>query len=163
LQSDWATFSEYFKAVKEFIKEQTHVPLFKLEHEVFVGLFQADAKAILDSKLIGLNALSKPQLITVGQNSFPLNLRIGYVVLEQGLNDEAHCNELIAQAFSSALPQAEAAPEFALDIPAALASQSPLEMPQIDFSVAKTPIVSPTVAAISPAVTAIPAATPHIL
>ncbi|MGE8523535.1 MAG: EAL domain-containing protein [Acinetobacter pseudolwoffii] len=163
LQSEWTTFSGYFKAVKEFLKEQTHVPLFKLEYDVLVGLFQADSKAILESKLIGLNALSKPQLVTVGQNSFPLNLRMGYVVLEQGLNDEAHCNELIAQAFSSALPQAEAAPEFALDIPASLSNPPSLEMPQIDFSVAETPIESPTVAAISPAVSSIPAATPHIL
>lgn len=163
LQSEWTTFSGYFKAVKEFLKEQTHVPLFKLEYDVLVGLFQADSKAILESKLIGLNALSKPQLVTVGQNSFPLNLRMGYVVLEQGLNDEAHCNELIARAFSTSLPQAEVAPEFVLDIPASLSNQPSLEMPQIDFSVAETPIESPTVAAISPAVSSIPAATPHIL
>ncbi|PJI30653.1 EAL domain-containing protein [Acinetobacter pseudolwoffii] len=163
LQSEWTTFSGYFKAVKEFLKEQTHVPLFKLEYDVLVGLFQADSKAILESKLIGLNALSKPQLVTVGQNSFPLNLRMGYVVLEQGLNDEAHCNELIARAFSTSLPQAEVAPEFVLDIPASLSNPPSLEMPQIDFSVAETPIESPTVAAMSPAVSSIPAATPHIL
>src|SRR5690606_24905248 len=53
--------------------------------------------------------------------------------------------------------------EFVLDIPASLSNQPSLEMPQIDFSVAETPIESPTVAAISPAVSSIPAATPHIL
>ena len=153
----------FFLFFRKFLKEQTHVPLFKLEYDVLVGLFQADSKAILESKLIGLNALSKPQLVTVGQNSFPLNLRMGYVVLEQGLNDEAHCNELIARAFSTSLPQAEVAPEFVLDIPASLSNPPSLEMPQIDFSVAETPIESPTVAAISPAVSSIPAATPHIL
>ena len=163
LQSDWTTFSGYFNTVKEFLMEQTRLPLFKLEYDVIVGLFQADSKAILESKLIGLNALSKPQLVTVGQNSFPLNLRMGYVVLEQGLNDEAHCNELIARAFSTSLPQAEVAPEFVLDIPASLSNPPSLEMPQIDFSVAETPIESPTVAAMSPAVSSIPAATPHIL
>ncbi|PWF33477.1 diguanylate phosphodiesterase, partial [Yersinia pestis] len=57
LQSDWATFSGYFKAAKEFLTEQTHIPLFKLEYDVVVGLFQADSKAILESKLISLNAL----------------------------------------------------------------------------------------------------------
>jgi len=163
LQSDWTTFNGYFDAVKEFLKEQTHIPLFKLEYDVVVGLFQADSKAILESKLISLNALSKPQLITVGQKSFPLNLRLGYVTLEQGLQDEMHCNTLIGQAFSTSLPQAEAVPEFKLDIPASLSSPAMVEMPSIDFSVAETPVASSTVATISPAVTSIPNATPSIL
>lgn len=163
LQSDWTTFSGYFNTIKEFLMEQTRLPLFKLEYDVIVGLFQADSKAILESKLISLNALSKPQLITVGQKSFPLNLRLGYVMLEQGLQDEIHCNTLIAQAFSTPLPQAEVASEFKLDIPPSSSTPSSLDMPSIDFSVADKPVASPTVAAISPAVSSIPAATPHIL
>ncbi|MBD8008259.1 EAL domain-containing protein [Acinetobacter pecorum] len=163
LQSDWTTFSGYFNTVKEFLMEQTRLPLFKLEYDVIVGLFQADSKAILESKLISLNALSKPQLITVGQKSFPLNLRLGYVMLEQGLKDEIHCNTLIAQAFSTPLPQAEVASEFKLDIPSSSSSPSSLDMPSIDFSVADKPVASPTVATISPAVTSLPSATPSIL
>jgi len=163
LQSDWTTFSGYFNTVKEFLMEQTRLPLFKLEYDVIVGLFQADSKAILESKLISLNALSKPQLITVGQKSFPLNLRLGYVMLEQGLQDEIHCNTLIAQAFSTPLPQAEVASEFKLDIPSSSSSPSSLDMPSIDFSVADKPVASPTVATISPAVTSLPSATPSIL
>ena len=163
LQSDWTTFSGYFNTVKEFLMEQTRLPLFKLEYDVIVGLFQADSKAILESKLISLNALSKPQLITVGQKSFPLNLRLGYVMLEQGLQDEIHCNTLIAQAFSTPLPQAEAASEFKLDIPPSSSSPSSLDMPSIDFSVADKPVASPTVATISPAVTSLPSTTPSIL
>ncbi|MFV5507022.1 EAL domain-containing protein [Acinetobacter sp. 197] len=163
LQSDWTTFSGYFNTVKEFLMEQTRLPLFKLEYDVIVGLFQADSKAILESKLISLNALSKPQLITVGQKSFPLNLRLGYVMLEQGLQDEIHCNTLIAQAFSTPLPQAEVASEFKLDIPSSSSSPSSLNMPSIDFSVADKPVASPTVATISPAVTSLPSTTPSIL
>ena len=163
LQSDWTTFSGYFNTVKEFLMEQTRLPLFKLEYDVIVGLFQADSKAILESKLISLNALSKPQLITVGQKSFPLNLRLGYVMLEQGLKDEIHCNTLIAQAFSTPLPQAEVASEFKLDIPSSSSSPSSLDMPSIDFSVADKPVASPTVATISPAVTSLPSTTPSIL
>lgn len=163
LQSDWTTFSGYFNTVKEFLMEQTRLPLFKLEYDVIVGLFQADSKAILESKLISLNALSKPQLITVGQKSFPLNLRLGYVMLEQGLQDEIHCNTLIAQAFSTPLPQAEVASEFKLDIPPSSSSPSSLDMPSIDFSVADKPVASPTVATISPAVTSLPSTTPSIL
>ena len=163
LQSDWTTFSGYFNTVKEFLMEQTRLPLFKLEYDVIVGLFQADSKAILESKLISLNALSKPQLITVGQKSFPLNLRLGYVMLEQGLKDEIHCNTLIAQAFSTPLPQAEVASEFKLDIPPSSSTPSSLDMPSIDFSVADKPVASPTVATISPAVTSLPSTTPSIL
>ncbi|MFZ0024226.1 EAL domain-containing protein [Acinetobacter sp.] len=163
LQSDWTTFSGYFNTVKEFLMEQTRLPLFKLEYDVIVGLFQADSKAILESKLISLNALSKPQLITVGQKSFPLNLRLGYIMLEQGLQDETHCNILIGQAFSTPLPQAEVASEFKLDIPSSSSSPSSLDMPSIDFSVADKPIASPTVATISPAVTSLPSTTPSIL
>lgn len=163
LQSDWTTFSGYFNTVKEFLMEQTRLPLFKLEYDVIVGLFQADSKAILESKLISLNALSKPQLITVGQKSFPLNLRLGYVMLEQGLKDEIHCNTLIAQAFSTPLHQAEVASEFKLDIPSSSSSPSSLDMPSIDFSVADKPVASPTVATISPAVTSLPSTTPSIL
>ncbi|OAL84835.1 diguanylate phosphodiesterase [Acinetobacter sp. SFD] len=163
LQSDWTTFSGYFNTVKEFLMEQTRLPLFKLEYDVIVGLFQADSKAILESKLISLNALSKPQLITVGQKSFPLNLRLGYVMLEQGLQDEIHCNTLIAQAFSTPLPQAEVASEFKLDIPPSSSTPSSLDMPSIDFSVADKPVASPTVATISPAVTSLPSTTPSIL
>ncbi len=36
-----------------------------------VGLFQAESHAILESKLIGLNSLTKPQFITVDQHSYP--------------------------------------------------------------------------------------------
>ncbi|TSH78485.1 EAL domain-containing protein [Acinetobacter sp. RF15A] len=162
LSSDWHTFSSYFNEIRAFLKEQTHAPLFKLEYDVFVGLFQADSKQILESKLIGLNALSKPQLITVGQNSFPLNFRIGYIMLEDGLNDESHYNELVAQAFSTALPQAEAAPEFILDTSAPATPQA-LQMPGIDFSVAKEAPLSPTTAVISPAVTSVLDGTPSIL
>ena len=163
LQSDWTTFSGYFKAVKDFLKEQTRLPLFKLEYDVIVGLLQADSKAILESKLISLKALSKPQLIIVGDKTFPLNLRLGYVVLEQGLQDEMHYNALIGQAFSSSLPQTAVASEFKLDIPSSLDSPASADMPGIDFSVAETSVAHPAVTAVSPAVTAIPAATPSVL
>ena len=42
---------------------------------IFAALFQAESKAKLESKLIGLSSLTKPQLLTVNQVSYPLNLR----------------------------------------------------------------------------------------
>ena len=63
-----------------------------------MGIIQADAQDILESKLVGLGSLTKPQLITVNQQTYPLNLRIGYTLLDGELRDESHCNELIGRA-----------------------------------------------------------------
>ena len=98
LNGDWATYIGYFHEVKKFLKEQVRIPLFKLEHDVLVGIIQADAQDILESKLVGLGSLTKPQLITVNQQTYPLNLRIGYTLLDGELRDESHCNELVGRA-----------------------------------------------------------------
>ena len=127
LQSNWNTYKSYFSNVKEFLKEQTHVPLFSLDNGAFVALFQADNQAKLDSKLIGLNTLSKPQLLTVNNESYPLNLRIGYAVLNGDLRDESHLEQVISQAFTTALPTNQQAPEIDLNIPLEL------EIPALDF------------------------------
>jgi EAL domain-containing protein (putative c-di-GMP-specific phosphodiesterase class I)/PAS domain-containing protein len=161
LQSDWYTFSSYFKAIRAFLQEQTSVPLFKLEHDVIVGLFQADSAAILQSKLISLNALSKPQLLTLHQQSYPLQMRIGHVIFEGNLRDEVHYEELISQAFSAPLPKAQHTPEFVLDIPAA--TQDSLAMPSLSFTVSEPAIPAPTVIPASPAVTSAMSAMPSIL
>lgn len=127
LQSNWNTYKSYFSNVKEFLKEQTHVPLFSLDNGAFVALFQADNQAKLDSKLIGLNTLSKPQLLTVNNESYPLNLRIGYAVLNGDLRDESHLEQVISQAFTTALPTNQQAPEIDLSIPLEL------DIPALDF------------------------------
>lgn len=56
-EGEWDTFKNYFSTVKEFLKEQTHVPLFEMSSGIYVGLFQAESKAKLESKLIGLSSL----------------------------------------------------------------------------------------------------------
>src|SRR5690606_17849868 len=136
---------------------------FKLEHDVLVGIFQADSQPILDSKLISLASLSKPQLLTVNQQAYPLNLRIGSTALDNELRDDAQLEQLIARAFSSPLPQAQPSAEFVLDIPAAtLAPESAL--PNLEFSIAEpavpatspNPEPAPAAIPVSPAVTAAP-------
>ncbi|QCO21720.1 EAL domain-containing protein [Acinetobacter cumulans] len=125
-QSDWNTLKSYFEQVKNFLKEQTNAPLFKIDGGVYVGLFQAESQAILESKLIGLNALRKPQLLTVNNNSYPLNLRLGYSVLEQELRDETVLEQCVEKAFLTELPQNQPAPELELSIPSLeFAPQSP--------------------------------------
>ncbi|MEG1271897.1 MAG: EAL domain-containing protein [Acinetobacter sp.] len=118
-ENDWNTAKNYFINLKEFLKEQTHVPLFKVETGIFLGLFQAESLAKLESKLIALNALAKPQLLTIKQATFPLNLRLGYIVLDSEIRDDAHFEQVISTAYNTALPQNQPTPEFELknDLP----------------------------------------------
>lgn len=117
LHADWATFSAYFDGIKNFLKDQTHVPLFKLDQQAYIGLFQADSNTLLESKLISLAALAKPQLLNANNSTYPLKLRMGYTLLETEIRDDAHLEQLIAKAFDTALPQINASTEFSLDIP----------------------------------------------
>lgn len=103
-QADWLTTKNYFANIQTFLKEQTNVPLFTVSNGLVVGLFQAESTAILESKLIGLNSLTKPQLLTVDQHTYPLNLRIGYILLNQDIRDEKNFEQLISQGFANALP-----------------------------------------------------------
>lgn len=104
-QADWQTTKNYFANIRNFLKEQTNVPLFNVSNGLVVGLFQAESPAILESKLIGLNSLTKPQLLTVDQHTYPLNLRIGYVPFTPDIQNESSFEQLISQGFANALPQ----------------------------------------------------------
>ena len=118
-ENDWNTAKNYFINLKEFLKKQTHVPLFKVETGIFLGLFQAESLAKLESKLIALNALAKPQLLTIKQATFPLNLRLGYIILDSEIRDDAHFEQVSSTAYNTALPQNQPTPEFELknDLP----------------------------------------------
>ena len=103
-QSDWLTSKTYFQNIRVFLKEQTKVNLFKVDTSVYIGLFQADTQAILDSKLASLSTLTKPQLIDVNGSSYPLSLRMGFSLLNSTIKDELDFENYIAQAFSTKLP-----------------------------------------------------------
>ncbi|TLF42682.1 diguanylate phosphodiesterase, partial [Halomonas urmiana] len=51
-----------------------------------------------------LNALTKPQLITVENNSYPVNLRIGYTLLKGEISNLDQFENLLCSAFKTALP-----------------------------------------------------------
>ncbi len=114
-QGDWITSKNYFSQINEFLKDQTHAPLFQIATGVFIGLFQAESKAKLESKLIGLNSLTKPQLLTINQSTYPLNLRIGYSVLDGEIRDENHFEQFINLAYSTVLPKNEPTPQLELE------------------------------------------------
>lgn len=135
-ENDWNTAKNYFINLKEFLKEQTHVPLFKVETGIFLGLFQAESLAKLESKLIALNALAKPQLLTIKQATFPLNLRLGYIVLDSEIRDDAHFEQVISTAYNTALPQNQPTPEFELknDLPIPSFDLQPAEIKAVPIS-----------------------------
>jgi EAL domain-containing protein (putative c-di-GMP-specific phosphodiesterase class I)/PAS domain-containing protein len=103
-KANWATTRDYFNNIYSFLNEQTHIPLFKAGGQTIVGLFQAESQAKLESKLIALNALTKPQLITVENNSYPVNLRIGYTLLKGEISNLDQFENLLCSAFKTALP-----------------------------------------------------------
>ena len=99
------TIKTYFSNIHGFIKEQVNVPVFKLNAAVYICLFQAESEQVLQSQLISLKSLEKPQLLAVDLLSFPLHFRLGYLALPRpSLSDEKNFEALIEQAFSQSLP-----------------------------------------------------------
>lgn len=131
-QLDWQTSRQYFEQTKEFLQEQTKAPVFKFDTGLYLALIQADNIDKLQSKLIALSSLSKTQLLNIGEQTYPLNLRLGYTTLEGDLKDEAKLEHYIEQAFNAALPQASQDSEISFDGPK-------LDVPVIDIPV---PVVS---------------------
>ncbi|WP_180082618.1 EAL domain-containing protein [Acinetobacter sp. YH12123] len=148
-QKDWNTYKSYFTNIKDFLKDQTHAPLFSLDNGAIVALFQADNQLKLESKLIGLNTLSKPQLLSVNNETYPLNLRIGYSVLDSDIRDEAHFDTFIAKAFNTALPTNQQAPEIDLTIPLEI------DIPSLDFGTPEAQIAPIVVSDEAPVIKAL--------
>lgn len=98
------TLQGYFHNIQDFLKEQTHLPIFKIETGLLAGLVQAESAAVLHSRLAGLTALEKPQLLSVGQSSYPLQLKLGYSELKGEISSEDQLEQLLNRAFRTNLP-----------------------------------------------------------
>ena len=103
-QSDWRGTKSYFSNIQNFIKEQVNVPIHKIETALYAGLIQAESKEVLNSLLIGLNGLQKPQLLVTDNHTFPLQLKLGYCELNQPISNETAFEQLLSKAFSTPLP-----------------------------------------------------------
>lgn len=97
------TLQGYFHNIQNFLKEQTHLPVFKIETGLFAVLVQAESASVLKSRLAGLAALEKPQLLAVGNSSYPLHLKLGYAELKSELGNEDQLEELLNRAFHNSL------------------------------------------------------------
>ncbi len=103
-QSDWRSTKAYFANIQNFIKEQVSVPVYQVDNTLYVALFQAESKNVLNSLLIGLNSLQKPQLLATAQHTFPLHLKLGYCELAQAIPDETVFEQVLSKAFTATLP-----------------------------------------------------------
>ena len=114
-QSNWGTTKAYFNAVQSFLKEQTNSPVIKIEPALFIIIVQAESDSVLNSRLNSLNSLLKPQLLTVEQNSYPLQLKAGYHTLDSQNLTESIFDDILANAFNNALPMLTSASDAALN------------------------------------------------
>ncbi|MBJ9956059.1 EAL domain-containing protein [Acinetobacter courvalinii] len=103
-QTDWRGTRAYFANIPHFIKEQVNVPVCQVEHGLYVSLFQAESKSVLNSLLMGLNGLQKPQLVVTDHYTFPLHLKLGYCEITQPIADEVRFEQVLTKAFLVPLP-----------------------------------------------------------
>lgn len=105
LNSDWATFKGYFDQLFDFIKVQTNDSVFKIETALYATIVQAESLEILNSRLTGLLALEKPQLVTLADQTYQQNIKLGYSIFDPEQLNESSFVELVEQAYNTHLPK----------------------------------------------------------
>ena len=116
LNSEWKTFKGFFEQLSEFVKEQTNNNnVFKIDSALYATIIQAESSEILTSRLSGLTALEKPQLIKIGEQTFQQNIRLGYSVFDAENLGEDTFERLIEQAYNTRLPKNTSASDLELE------------------------------------------------
>lgn len=105
LHLDWNSTKEYFQNVKNFIKQQTQHTIFRLDTALYAILLQAESEHVLESRLLGLRALEKPQLIQINQKNFPLQLKLGYSILDLDCFTASNFKQILAKTYDTNLLQ----------------------------------------------------------
>ncbi|WP_296280056.1 EAL domain-containing protein [uncultured Acinetobacter sp.] len=96
--SNWDTALQYLENFKQFVKEQTNSTVYQIDNILYGVLLQAESDTILESRIQGLHALEKSQLLEINSKTYPFNLKIGYTNI--------HPNDFTEQNFSNLLEQA---------------------------------------------------------
>ncbi|WP_343594471.1 EAL domain-containing protein [Acinetobacter sp.] len=100
---DQATTTAYLKNVQHFLQEQIQTPIVRLNPAVYLCLFQAASRELLESKLRNLQPLVKPQLICVDDNNYPAQFEIGTKDMTQPITNQEQFEYLIIQALAHPL------------------------------------------------------------
>ena len=115
LHLNWATTKAYLQQLKEFIQEQTGQRTFRLDTALHAIIMQAESVSALESKISVLNSLEKPQLLSVNNRTFPLQLKLGYTPIQIDTLNENNFENILAQAYDTPLPKRESASDLQLE------------------------------------------------
>lgn len=138
LSSDWSTFKGYFDKMSEFIKAQTNGTVFKIETALYATILQAESTEILNSRLTGLLALEKPQLVNLGDQTYQQNIKIGYSIFKPDQVTETSFLPLIEQAYNTHLPKNSIDTELELT-ELAQVNLNPAKAPSVELSLEAAP------------------------
>ena len=115
LHSDWQTFKGFFEKMSDFITEQTSNSVFKIETALYSTILQAESEEMLKSRLTGLSALEKPQLVELGNHTYQQSIRLGYSFFNADQLNEENFFNLVEQAYNTRLPQNTLDTDISLD------------------------------------------------
>ncbi|MEN8367119.1 EAL domain-containing protein [Acinetobacter bereziniae] len=103
LLSNWKTAIQYLDGFKSFIKEQTNTTVYQIDMLLYAVILQAESDAILESRIHGLQALEKPQLLEIDGTTYPLSIKIGYTNIQQNSFNESNFSDVLEQAYDHRL------------------------------------------------------------
>ncbi|WP_419820545.1 EAL domain-containing protein [Acinetobacter sp.] len=107
LTSPWKTAIQYLEGFKNFIQEQTNSTVYQIDMLLYAVILQAESETILESRIHGLHALEKPQLLEIDGHTYPLNIKIGYSNIQQNNFTEANFEDVLEQAYDHRLAKKE--------------------------------------------------------
>ncbi|KAF1025463.1 MAG: Oxygen sensor protein DosP [Acinetobacter bereziniae] len=111
LVSNWKTAIQYLEGFKAFIKEQTNTTVYQIDMLLYAVILQAESDAILESRIHGLQALEKPQLLEIEGTTYPLSVKIGYANIQQNTFTESNFNDVLEQAYNHRLSKKDSVSE----------------------------------------------------
>ena len=142
LNSDWKTIKGYFDQIPTYLKNQTHLKVYRIDYAFYAILMQAESLAVLQSRINGLELLQKPQLLELSNQSYPLQLRIGHHVIEANEFNEHNFEKLLETTYNTRLTKQNT--ELDQQLSATLA-ETKLELAPVEFDFApaeQTPSVA---------------------
>lgn len=103
LTADWKIFKTYFENLSALIRDQVNETVFKIEIALYATIIQAETVEILNSRLYGLQALQKPQLVNIADQNYPQHVKLGYHIFEENFFNDDMFEEIITLAYNNTL------------------------------------------------------------
>lgn len=107
LNENWELKQDYFKNVTKYLQDYSDATVYKIDPLTYITLAQAESQTVLESHLMGLKSLQKPQLISVNEQTYPLQMRVGYQPIIQEQYNDQNFLALIGQAYDTVLPEVQ--------------------------------------------------------